>query len=184
MRGGGTERAIVSEQVKVGRAGATTANQAAALCFAFFFLCTKQPAAAPEAARRRLKFVCQTALAQPLLRGHPRRRQSQHEGAEAAPSLPSPRSPPLSSPVLKCTLKGTPTHHCSADKSVEAGFSSPALGYFHSEGFISKRGLSVTMETVSGQDASADEVQRRNSTTLEREEIISQKLEQNNENNH
>lgn len=53
--------------------------------------------------------------------------------------------------------KGTPTLHVSLVRPVEAGFSLPALEYFHSEGFISKLGLSVTVETVGGQDASADE---------------------------
>lgn len=39
----------------------------------------------------------------------------------------------------------------------ESGSSSPALEYFHSEGFISKCGLSVAVETVGGQNASVDE---------------------------
>lgn len=39
----------------------------------------------------------------------------------------------------------------------KAGVSLPALEYFRSEGFISKCGLSVTVETVGGQDASAEE---------------------------
>lgn len=70
--------------MKVGRADQTTVSQAAALpVFFFCFLCTKQPAAVPEAALRRLKFVYQTALAQPLLRGSSRRRECQREGAQS-----------------------------------------------------------------------------------------------------
>lgn len=64
--------------MKVGRADRTIVSQAAFI----FSLCIKKPATEPEAALRRLKFVYQTVLAQPLLRGSSQRWDCQCKGGQ------------------------------------------------------------------------------------------------------